>query len=168
MNYFRIQRRRSIDMAKKEVVSIRVSSEFKKNLEAEAQDQNMSVSEYILDTLDSYVKTKEEYKEATKELEQKLDGISENKEQEKKALIEDYEEKLQNLREKIDDSVQEKNKLFKMLETEKDASLEQQKLLSQQQQLQLFTQKQVEDLQQKQLLIENEETKKSWWRFWSK
>lgn len=155
-------------MAKKEVVSIRVSSEFKKNLEAEAQKQKMSVSEHILDTLNSHEQTKEEYEEATKELEQKLEDISENKELEKKGIIKDYEEKIQNSEKKLEESVQEKNKLFKMLETEKNASLEQQKLLSQQQQLQLFTQKQVEDLQQKQLLIESEETKKSWWRFWTK
>lgn len=155
-------------MAKKEVVSIRVSSEFKKNLEAEAQNQKMSVSEYILDTLNSHEQTKEEYEEATKELEQKLEDISENKELEKKGIIKDYEEKIQNSEKKLEESVQKKNKLFKMLETEKNASLEQQKLLSQQQQLQLFTQKQVEDLQQKQLLIESEETKKSWWRFWTK
>lgn len=155
-------------MAKKEVVSIRVSSEFKKNLEVEAQNQKMSVSEYILATLNSFETTKEEYKEKTKVLERKLEGTLENQKQEKKGIIEDYEEKLQNLENKIAELVQEKNKLFKMLETEKDASLEQQKLLSQQQQLQLFTQKQVEDLQQKQLLIESEETKKRWWRFWSK
>lgn len=150
-------------MAKKEVISIRVSYDFKNKLESEAKMKEISVSELILETLDTPERIKEHYDVKIKKLEDEL----ENSTIEKNILIENNKAKLKELEKKIVDSAEENKKLIETLQAEQRLFSEQQKLLSQQQQLQLFTQRQVEQLQQeKQLLIESESSKR-WWKFWT-
>lgn len=149
-------------MAKKEVISIRVSYDFKNKLESEAKMKEISVSELILETLDTPERIKEHYDVKIKKLEDEL----ENSTIEKNILIENNKAKVKELEKKIEDSAEENKKLIETLQTEQRLFSEQQKLLSQQQQLQLFSQRQVEQLQEKQLLIESESSKR-WWKFWT-
>lgn len=153
----------TIYMAKKEVISIRVSAEFKSELESEAVMKGMSVSEFILETLNTPEAIKKSYEAKVKELEQKL----ENSMLEKNRIIENHEAKIKEIEKKTEDSYEENKKLLETLRSQQVLFSEQQKLLDQQQQLQLFTQKQVEQLQQeKQMLIETDRTKKRWWEVW--
>lgn len=166
------------DMAKKEVVSIRVSAEFKNKLENEAKLNDVTVSEYILNTLHTPEKIKrnydakieeliKSYETKIKELEQEIKSISESNAAETDKLIAGYEVKIKEIENNLKDSVEENKKLVEALQTEQTIFAEQQKLLSQQQQLQLFTQRQVEQLQQeKQLLLETKEKNKKWWQVW--
>lgn len=158
----------NVDMAKKEVISIRVSSEFKSKLESEAKLKEVSVSELILDTLNMRGIIKMSYNKKIEELEQKFEKNLEGNEIEKKRMVESYESKIKEIEKKLEDSAEESKKLFETLQGEQTLLSEQQKLLSQQQELQLFTQRQIEQLQQeKQMLIEIKQTKKKWWQFWA-
>lgn len=150
-------------MAKKEVISIRVSTEFKSKLESEAGMKDMSVSEFILETLNTPEVIKMSYEEKLREMEQRL----ENSIMEKNKIIDNHEAEMKEIEKKTEASVEENKELIETLRVQQDLFSNQQKLLDQQQQLQLFTQKQVEQLQQeKQMLIETDRTKKRWWEVW--